>query len=160
MEKTAASNKANDRRIRVIVADDSPEFLKSFCGFLEALPDVNLLGSVANGHEAVSLAETHTADLVILDVEMPVLNGLAAAAIFRERFAGLRVMLVSINDSQVWRGLCSSGGVDAFVPKQRLARELPVLLRKLFPAAGPLPVVSDSVIGPVNGEVLQKNKTL
>ncbi|MCX6896800.1 MAG: response regulator, partial [Verrucomicrobia bacterium] len=126
------------RRIRTIVADDSPEFLRSFCSFLEAQDNLEIVGRAKNGAEAVRLAETLRPDLAVLDLEMPEMDGTRAAEVLREKIPGLRIIIVSVHDGPAWREMSRAAGVDAFVPKHQLTAELPNQIRALF-GAGELP---------------------
>ncbi|HEX4343171.1 MAG TPA: response regulator transcription factor [Verrucomicrobiae bacterium] len=120
------------RRIRTIVADDSPEFLWAMGEFLEAQPELELVGRGSNGKEAVALAGALQPQLVVLDLEMPVMNGLRAAELLRAQSSTLRIIVVSINDSATWVEACRVAGVDVFVAKQQLSRELPGQIKRLF----------------------------
>ncbi len=66
------------KRVRVVVADDSPTFRRLLCAALEQDPEVEVVGVAANGAEAVDLARRLRPDVVTLDLEMPVMDGLEA----------------------------------------------------------------------------------
>ena len=63
----------------VLVADDSPLIRKMLCRFFEIEEGYDICAEATNGQEAIDLALKHRPDLIILDFEMPVLNGLQAA---------------------------------------------------------------------------------
>ncbi|GAA3722358.1 DNA-binding NarL/FixJ family response regulator [Spinactinospora alkalitolerans] len=64
--------------ITVIVADDQAMVRDGIATLLDAAPDIDVVGQAANGHEAVELARSHRPAVVVMDVRMPVLDGLAA----------------------------------------------------------------------------------
>jgi DNA-binding NarL/FixJ family response regulator len=66
-------------RKRLVVADDSPAYLELLVVVLGHLPQLEIVGTAVNGREAVDLAVEREADVVLLDVEMPLLDGFAAA---------------------------------------------------------------------------------
>jgi DNA-binding NarL/FixJ family response regulator len=66
-------------KTRLIVADDSPPFLELLMLALSQMPDLDLVGAAVDGREAVRMAVDRDADAVLLDVEMPGLDGFAAA---------------------------------------------------------------------------------
>jgi DNA-binding NarL/FixJ family response regulator len=66
-------------RTRLVVADDSPAYLELLLVVLGQMPQLEIVGSAVNGREAVRVAVEREADVVLLDVEMPVLDGFAAA---------------------------------------------------------------------------------
>lgn len=63
----------------VLVADDNAHIRKLLCQMFEAENDYDICAEAANGQEAIDLALKHHPDLIILDISMPVLNGIAAA---------------------------------------------------------------------------------
>lgn len=69
-----------DSDLRVVLADDQPLVLKGFSAILNAQPGIEVLGTAANGRDAVALVAQTRPDVVCLDIEMPVMNGIDAAA--------------------------------------------------------------------------------
>jgi DNA-binding NarL/FixJ family response regulator len=66
-------------RTRLVVADDSPAYLELLVHVLGQMPQLEIVGTAVNGREAVRVAVEREADAVLLDVEMPLLDGFAAA---------------------------------------------------------------------------------
>jgi DNA-binding NarL/FixJ family response regulator len=66
-------------RTRLVVADDSPSYLELLVVVLGQMPQLEVVGTAADGREAVRVAVERKADVVLLDVEMPGLDGFAAA---------------------------------------------------------------------------------
>ncbi len=66
--------------IRVVIADDQPVVRAGFAAILEAQPDIEVRGEAGDGHEAVEVARRVRPDVVLMDVRMPVLDGIAATA--------------------------------------------------------------------------------
>jgi DNA-binding NarL/FixJ family response regulator len=64
--------------IRVVVADDQPLVRSGLCTILDAQPDIDVIGEAGDGHEAVALARLERPDVVLMDVRMPGLDGIAA----------------------------------------------------------------------------------
>ncbi|MFC6021336.1 response regulator [Plantactinospora solaniradicis] len=64
--------------IRVLVADDQPLLRASFASLIDSAPDLHVVGEAANGHAAVDNARSTGADVVLMDIRMPGLDGLAA----------------------------------------------------------------------------------
>ena len=63
----------------ILIADDSPFIRKMLCRFFDVQEDYDICAEATNGQEAIDLALKHRPDLIVLDFEMPVLNGLEAA---------------------------------------------------------------------------------
>ena len=66
------------RRIRVVVADDTPDMRLLLRLSMARRPDIEVVGEAANGQEAIDLAAALRPDLLVLDLAMPVLDGLSA----------------------------------------------------------------------------------
>jgi len=64
---------------KILVADDSPLIRKMLCQMFEIQDDYDLCAEAENGQEAIALAIKHRPDLIILDLEMPIMNGVDAA---------------------------------------------------------------------------------
>jgi DNA-binding NarL/FixJ family response regulator len=119
--------------IKALIVDDSREMRRSLRSLLEAQTGLEVVGTADDGAQAVELARRQAPDLVV-----DVLSGL------REASNKTRVILVSIHDSPAVRRECEQAGVDAFIPKTELFRELPTTLARLFsiphePAMRPTP---------------------
>ncbi|WP_300343833.1 response regulator transcription factor [Nesterenkonia sp.] len=71
--------------IRVLIADDNSVVRTGLAQILNALPDVELVGAAADGKEAIELAEQTKPDVCLLDVRMPVMNGVEATRVISER---------------------------------------------------------------------------
>jgi DNA-binding NarL/FixJ family response regulator len=121
------------RRIRTIVVDDNLSMLEATCAVLEFDGLVEIVGRARDGAEAVRAVAQLDPELVIMDVNMPGMNGLDAAALMSHRFPGTRIMLISGEESPEIRYESQACGADAFVFKLRFQQEYVSLLRKMFP---------------------------
>ncbi len=118
-------------RIRVVVADDDDRFVGALCTFLQAREDVELVARAYNGREAVEAAERERPDVVLLDLEMPLLDGASAARRIREDGSARHVVLVTGSDEVAAHTAARGAAVDAYVPKTHVFVELIPALRRL-----------------------------
>jgi DNA-binding NarL/FixJ family response regulator len=81
--------------VRVLLADDNPVLRMGMASLLASDARIDLVAEAANGLEAVELAERHRPDVVVLDVRMPVMDGVAAASRMPE---GTRVLMLTYSD--------------------------------------------------------------
>ena len=117
-----------EKRIRTLVVDDSADFVRYLCAFLEALSTVDVIATARSGREAVVLAHQWMPDLVLMDVKMPEMTGPEAASQLAKELPDVVVILMSaFEDEEVWRASQQSGAF-AFVMKENLTRDLPHLL--------------------------------
>jgi CheY-like chemotaxis protein len=78
---------------KILVADDSPLIRKTLCQMFETQQEYDLCAEAANGQEAIALAVKHRPDLVILDLEMPVMNGIDAAREIKKLLPDVPIIL-------------------------------------------------------------------
>jgi DNA-binding NarL/FixJ family response regulator len=84
--------------IRVLVADDQAMVRAGFAALLAAQPDLEIVGQAENGADAVELAAATAPDVVLMDVRMPVLDGIAATRRILARMPGTRVVVLTTFD--------------------------------------------------------------
>jgi len=118
----------DSRRLRTIVIDDSATFLEVVCALLERDNELDIVARGTNGKEAIELVAKLHPDLVVMDVDMPELDGLMAALIISCGFPEARIVLMSAEDSPDLRMECMGCGAEAFVYKPRFREDFPSLL--------------------------------
>lgn len=96
-------------RIRIVVADDDWMFARLLQVRLSAHPDLEVIGIAGNGSEAVALAEKLEPDLVLMDVSMPVLDGVEATRLIRALPEPPTVVLVTGEDDDADSGAYEAG---------------------------------------------------
>ena len=118
---------------RVLVAEDHPAVRASLVAYLDAQDDVVVVGEAANGREAVELAEREAPDFVLMDIRMPVLDGIEATRTIKERRRGTRIVLLSAyeHDGLIEAGL--EAGAEGFLLKGASGSELVAAVRRLEP---------------------------
>jgi CheY-like chemotaxis protein len=116
------------RRPRVVVVDDSVELLKIFSAVLSQHHEVEIVGQALDGQEAVELVSLLHPDLVIMDVRMPRMDGLAAAAAILASDAATSVVLMSAEDSPQLRAQAIDCGAQSFIFKPDFALEIGAVL--------------------------------
>jgi DNA-binding NarL/FixJ family response regulator len=102
--------------IRIVVADDDPLFARMVRTFVSARPDFEVVGIATNGREAVELAEELAPDVILMDVTMPVVDGIEAAEMMRDQPDPPTVVFVTggdeASDARAYRA-----GAAAYVRK-------------------------------------------
>ena len=128
--KTAATNVV----ISTLVVDDSAAMLREMCRCVKALPSLELVGTAENGRQALEKCESLRPQLVLMDFQMPEMNGLQAARMIKsDKGTHIKIIVVTIHDNPRLREAVLSSGVDGFLSKAQLQKELPKELGRLFP---------------------------
>ncbi|UUU28993.1 response regulator transcription factor [Streptomyces sp. CA-210063] len=105
--------------IRVLLADDQALVRTSFRLIIESEPDLEVVGEAATGAEAVSLARATRADVVLMDIRMPDLDGLAATRAISadEDLAGVRVLILTTFEADEYVFQALRAGASGFLGK-------------------------------------------
>ncbi|MEW1550076.1 response regulator transcription factor [Streptomyces tsukubensis] len=116
-------------RIRVVVADDEPLIRAGIRMILTSDRQIDVVAEAANGREAVEAARSHGADVVLLDIQMPVMDGLTAMGELRRVVPGTRVIILTTfgERENVLRALESGGA--GFLLKDTAPAELIAAVR-------------------------------
>jgi two-component system response regulator DesR len=118
--------------IRVLVAEDQAMVRGALVALLGLEPDIEVVAEAARGDEAVAVARSTQPDVALLDIEMPGLNGLQAAATLRQELPACRVlMLTTFGRGGYLRRAMASGAVG-FLLKDAPAAELAVAIRRAY----------------------------
>jgi DNA-binding NarL/FixJ family response regulator len=124
--------------IRVLIADDSEMMRRQMRTTLETERDIEICAEAENGLEAVQKALQCRPDLVVVDVNMPVMNGLAATEDIKMLMPNVPVLVFTLYDSHQIRTESEKAGADAVLPKARggvqLAGTIRALCKRAFAA--------------------------
>ena len=114
--------------IRVVLADDHALVRAGIRALLERLPDVTVVGEATDGAEAIALAKSTGADVLLLDIAMPTLNGLEAAAVARVECPDARVVILSGHPNEEYVIQALANGAVGYLLKDAAATQLDVAL--------------------------------
>lgn len=118
-------------KIKILIVDDHPLFRQGLHDLIRNELDVDVVGECANGQEAIELTHRLTPDVVILDINLPDLNGLQVARQLRaEHSKAALVMLTAYDDSDQVIHAFRSGG-SAYCPKDVTPRKLMQVIRQV-----------------------------
>jgi DNA-binding NarL/FixJ family response regulator len=140
-----ASTGPMPQRLRAIVVDDNPEIVCTVTELLELDGNLQVIATAANGLEAISAVRVYDPDLVLMDVNMPRMNGLAAALQIREFASETRILIMSSEDGPEIAFAALDSGADGFIAKRNFICQCRSHLHRLFPNCGfsrPLPAKS------------------
>lgn len=127
MKKTTV---ASLKKIRVLVTDDHVFLRQGLCALLQATGPFEIAGEAGNGRECVAMAAAIHPDVILMDIAMPVLNGLEATRQVLTADPTTKVVILSahIDDAYVERAIAA--GVSGFVEKQSSFKEVAKAIRE------------------------------
>jgi len=140
----------SDGPIRLIIADDHPVVRDGLSGMFSADPEFSVLGEAADGEQAVALAERLQPDVVLMDLRMPVLDGVGAIARLAERGVTARVLVLTTYDTDADVLPAIEAGATGYLLKDAPRSEL---FRAVRAAANGEAVLSPSVASKLLGQV-------
>lgn len=137
--------------ITVAVVDDQPLLVSAFVALVDAQPDMTVVGRGANGAEAVALAAELAPDVLLMDIRMPVLDGVAATRRIVEAGATTRVLvLTTFNVDDLVTGALAAGA-RGFLLKDAEPEAVLDGIRAVHAGRAVLdPAVADHVVGALN----------
>jgi diguanylate cyclase (GGDEF)-like protein len=134
--------------LRLLICDDAPEARGSLRASLAGQPGIEVVAEAENGEEAIALAVAHRPDVVLMDVQMPVLDGIAATRQIRRLLPKARIVAYAGSDDADDVMAMMEAGADAYCVKGAPLWELE---RALAGAADPLVRLAHAIARSVNG---------
>ena len=124
--------------IRLLLVDDLVIFRQGLAALISLEPDIEVVGEAGNGAEAILLAETLRPDVILMDVRMPICNGVAATKVIHQRFPWIRIMVLTTFDEDEY--ICQSlqNGALGYILKSTPSQQLATTIRSLDRGFGQL----------------------
>lgn len=141
-----------DLAVRVLIVDDHPMVAQGIRAILETYDDLVVVGTLANGQEAVDRVGVLDPDVVLLDLNMPKLSGLSATEIILERRPDTRIVILSMHDSAEYVASALSHGAMGYllkdVPTEEVKLAIDTVMRgERYLCAGASASISPEVPG-------------
>ena len=118
--------------IHVILADDHTLVRAGIRALLEKLPAVEVVGEAGDGREVLNLVKAHPPDVVLMDIAMPGLNGLEAAARMARDYPDVRIIILTMHDSEEYVLRALKAGVSGYLLKKSATAELKTALQQVL----------------------------
>ncbi|GBF76096.1 DNA-binding response regulator [Paenibacillus sp. 598K] len=118
--------------IRILLAEDQAMVRQGLKLMIESDPELRVTGEASNGREAVQLCESHRFDLAVLDIRMPEMDGLAAAAVIRERWPSLKLLILTTFNDDDYALQALRLGANGYMLKDADAAQLLQTIRSVL----------------------------
>ena len=141
--------------LKVLLADDQDLVRSGFALILSMEDDIEVVGQARNGAEALDLAVATRPDVVLMDVQMPVMDGITATATLTEKLPGTSVLILTTFDREDYLFSSLQAGASGFLLKTSDADELVEAIRKV---AGGLALLSPEMTLPLSARFVEQTK--
>ena len=118
--------------IKIVIADDHNLFRKGMAAMLNHIPDFELIGEAANGQELLDLLETVQPDIALLDLQMPVMDGMEATEHLQVRFPKVKIIIVSMHEEDRFIIHLLEKGVNGYLLKDTEPIEVENAIRRVL----------------------------
>jgi DNA-binding NarL/FixJ family response regulator len=124
--------KAGNMSISLLIVDDNDNIRKQIKSFVSTEPDIKVVGEAKDGESAVLLARKLSPDLVLMDITMPKMSGIEAAAEILKNNALIRVTILSIHSDKHFVEAALKAGVLGYVLKTSIKEDLIPAIRAVM----------------------------
>ena len=126
------------QEIRVVIVDDDPLVRSALSHFVSRAPEITVVAQAEDGVEAISTVEREKPDVVMMDVQMPEMNGIEATAAISERCPDVRILAVTTLDGSDTVLPMLSAGASGYLLKDSSAEEIVAGVREVYNGASSL----------------------
>ncbi|MEW2459508.1 MULTISPECIES: response regulator [Microbacterium] len=120
------------QEIRVVIVDDDPLVRSALSHFVSRAPEITVVAQAEDGREALSTVEREKPDVVMMDVQMPEMNGIEATAAIAQRWPDVRILAVTTLDGSDTVLPMLSAGASGYLLKDSSAEDIVTGVREVF----------------------------
>ncbi|MEH2027087.1 response regulator transcription factor [Nostoc sp.] len=115
--------------IKVLLVDDQSLIRQGLRALLELEPDLEIVGEAENGEQAINLVAELQPDVILLDIRMPIMDGVAATREIQKRFAKTKILVLTTFDDDEYVSAALKNGAMGYLLKDTPSEELAVAIR-------------------------------
>ena len=110
--------------IEILIADDRCLIVEAIKAILEREPEMKIVGTAVNGRAAIALARQLRPDIVLIDIEMPIMNGITATKYISKQLPKTKIIIITSHNSQNYLDRAFMAGASGYLLKQSLIQDL------------------------------------
>ncbi|MBN3909568.1 MAG: response regulator transcription factor [Nostoc sp. NMS1] len=118
--------------IKVLLVDDQGLIRQGLRALLELEPDLEIVGEAENGEQAINLVAEFQPDVVLLDIRMPIMDGVAATKEIQKRFPKTKILVLTTFDDDEYVSAALQNGAMGYLLKDTPSEELAVAIRAVY----------------------------
>src|SRR5699024_12282017 len=138
--------------IRVLIADDQSLIREGLRMMLDLYENVMIVGEATNGQDAIEILDSKEVDLILMDIRMPIMNGVEATRIIKGKYPKVKVLILTtfVEDEYIFEGL--RNGADGYLLKDISSEELVKAIETVYKGNILLqPDVARKMVGAIGG---------
>ena len=120
--------------IKILLADDHQILIDGIRSFLEKYEDIQVVAEANNGQEVLDILETRSTDIdiAVLDIEMPILDGIETCKIIRKNYKHIKVLIVSMFNTKEFVLKLIQNGAAGYILKERTKEDLVTAIKNVY----------------------------
>jgi two-component system nitrate/nitrite response regulator NarL len=120
------------RKIKTLIVDDHLIVREGLKSLLESQEKIEIVGEASNGLEAIELAKEICPDIILMDISMPIMNGIEATKILHNSLPDLKVLVLTMHDNKEYAHQILESGAKGYVLKNSSSTELVIAMETVF----------------------------
>lgn len=113
-----------DKLISVLIVDDHQVVIDGFMARLELESDIEVIGTASNGMEAVEMAKALRPDVILMDISMPIMNGIEATGVIKEEQPESKILMLTMHDNREYIMKVMQAGAVGYMLKEISAEKM------------------------------------
>ena len=130
MQKTEGDYGMN--KIKVLVADDQAILVEGLCTLLALEDDIKVVGMAENGQEVLSILKSNAVDVILMDIRMPIMNGVECTRIICKKYLNTKVLILTTFDDDEYIKQAMNNGASGYMLKDLTAEKLSSAIRNVY----------------------------
>ncbi len=124
--------------IKVFICDDQEVVCQGLEAILGTAKELEVAGIANNGQELIELLERKQADVILMDLKMPILNGIQASKLIKEKYPAIKILVLTTYDADEWLFDAIRNGADGYLLKDTSREHLILAIREVFEGKTPV----------------------
>ncbi|MBL7911909.1 MAG: response regulator transcription factor [Bacteroidia bacterium] len=146
----------SNKKIKIIIADDHKIFLEGLSSLLKDYPELEIIATVSNGQEVLDLLIENKADVVVTDINMPIMDGIKLTKELKKKHPNIKVLALTMHNEDRIITTIIKAGVTGYILKDTRKEELLTAIKTVFSGEN---YFSDEVKNSLNEKSISKKAT-
>lgn len=147
--------------IKVAICDDQEVVCQGLKAILSTAENLDVIGIANNGVEALEFIEKHPTDVILMDLKMPIMNGIHATKEIKEKYPDVKVLVLTTYDADAWLFDAIRNGADGYLLKDTSREALIQAIENIFSGDTPVdPKVAGKLFHQLSKQALPGDSTL